>query len=97
MKLKATYSLATPESRKSLAGILSTVIGLRPPGPEFEPYRPNDDDLFWTLDRGNDWAVKFFLDEPFVFEISYRHQTAHERQEEALGGWLMYLLDAQAR
>jgi hypothetical protein len=44
---------------------------------DFEPYKPMaHDDTFWTVDRGNDWKVKFFPDRPNEMEIMHRYRDA---------------------
>ncbi len=51
------------------------------------PFMPNDGDtLFWTLDSGNDWKLKFHESEPNVFEVYQRYHAG----EEEFGRWLAY-------
>lgn len=74
-----------PSTRTELARCLSQLIeGKAVRG---IPYMPNDGDtLFWTLDSGNDWKLKFFEKEPNVFEVYQRYHAG----EEEFGRWLTY-------
>ena len=55
------------------------------------PYMPNEgDSTFWTIDMGNNWKIKFFDDEPDVFEVIHRYQN--KQAIAALAGWLAFRL-----
>lgn len=95
MKLKVKNGNFNKEDHRfSLACRLSNIIEGETVGTL--PYAPNQDDTwFWTLDLGNDWKVKFFEDDPNVFEIIYRYQCATNQFEEALAGWLKVRMGAE--
>jgi hypothetical protein len=97
MKLRNRDNYSTPEARKRLVIFLShTIEGRAYPDNSFAPYKPNEtDDMFWTLDSGNNWKVKFHADEPQVFEIIYRYQCAGNPYEEALAAWLAVRIHTQ--
>jgi hypothetical protein len=57
------------------------------------PYKPNEhDDCYWTLDHGNDWKVKFDLEDNSI-EIIHRYKN--ENATKGLTLWVAYLLDAE--
>lgn len=88
MKLKSPRSYSTAHSRERFAEYLSAILQV---GKDrtFQPYKPNaDDDLYWTLDAGNDWKVRFMPDDSGIFEIRYRYSVGNPEQEAALAGWL---------
>ena len=92
--LKNRDSYETLDARKRLVDFLSTtIIGCKLS--DFAPYKPNeDDDMYWTLDRNNDWKVKFFPDESTHFGIIYRYQCKGNQFEEALAAWLAARISA---
>lgn len=57
---------------------------------------PNEGDTtYWTLDGGNNWKLKFYPEQPEVFEIIYRYQCEANPFEEALAGWLKVRIHAE--
>jgi hypothetical protein len=75
IKLSTQDNYSSPEKRKQLAEFLAHTYEGERLG-TFEPYKPNErDDYFWTFDMGNNWKVRFFADEPNVFEIRNRYNT----------------------
>jgi hypothetical protein len=92
MNLRIKNQYVTSTARKTLASFLAATINGEL-NSRFEPYKPNEhDDSFWTVDYGNDWKVKFFDDEPYIFEIIYRYDRRLDgihKRELALAGWLV--------
>jgi hypothetical protein len=82
MKFLSKVPYSTKE-RASLATQLSLMIEGRPV--TGIPFMPNDGDtVFWTLDSGNDWKLRFSEKEPNVFEVWDRYHYG----EEVFGLWL---------
>lgn len=80
-------------SRGNLLKIISSIIGA---GNGFEPYKTNkDDDRSWVLDADNNWWLRFFDDNPDVFEITYRYQCELVQAEEALAGWINFVIGSE--
>lgn len=66
------------------------VADLFPDSIRFEPYMPNQWDYsFWTVDRGNDWKLKFMDDR--VVEIRYRyHRDGNHYALVSLANWIKW-------
>jgi hypothetical protein len=65
----------TINNEPSIARFVTSISNFFPPQiSHFEPYKPNKDNyLFWTLDQGNDYKVKFFRDKPCELELIHRY------------------------
>lgn len=58
-------------SRAKLANIAADLF---PHSKGFSPYMPNEgNDLFWTIDQGNDYKIKFFDDDSSKVELVHRY------------------------
>jgi hypothetical protein len=76
----------SPEARKQCATRLGRLVSVN----DIEPYKPNeDDDLYWTIDSGNDWKVKFFADNPKRVQIRFRYNRPERDLETPLSNWIM--------
>lgn len=95
MKLTNKTDYSTSDARLRLVTFISaTIQGHKTDG--FEPYKPNEhDDMYWTVDSGNNWKVKFHADQPHVFEIIYRYNTGNPDYEKALAAWLKVRISAE--
>lgn len=57
------------------------------------PYMPTDNDgMYWTLDSGNNWKLKFSEHDSTLFEIYHRYQCPEKGNDmvERLVKWLEY-------
>ena len=76
----------TKVDRENMAKFVANCMGDR-----FDPYMPNeDDDTFWTVDRGNDWKVQFSDEDDCIMEIWHRYEN--KDAVESLAKWLTYLM-----
>ncbi len=96
MKLKSSYPLDTGIIRRQLVDIISDILEAGSCY-DFTPYHPDHDELFWTVDSGNDWKVKFFHDDPYSFRLTYRYANHGwgGGKEAALAGWLKVRLGVE--
>lgn len=73
-----------PEQRQHFAELAAQMFIGRD---GFQPYRPTETDWdFWTIDRANDWKLKFINDH--LVEVRHRYGDANALP--ALAGWFAY-------
>lgn len=96
MKFRAKgATFGDDKSREKLAMFLQATIDADD-APEFKPFRTDEfSSSRWKIDQNNNWFLRFFDDEPDVFEIRYRYQNKTTDTEAALAGWLVYRLAAE--
>lgn len=100
MKFKLrNWSSKSIDARNSLARHLTAILEASPyPGSSrpYVPYNPTENETWeFVLDSGNDWRLKFFKDQPDMFEITQRYNCAAVPAEAAFGGWIQYRLGAK--
>lgn len=77
-------------SRELIAQIVSHCMGDILTG--FKPYKPNEQDsTFWTVDRANNWKIKFSSEHPTQMEIVHRYNNLTAIR--ALATWVAYQID----
>jgi hypothetical protein len=82
------------EQRATIAEWLANTINDKWKRDDFEAYKPNEDkDDFWTVDRNNNFKLKFFNDNVNAIEIIHRY--SYSDAVRGLSYWLAYSWDGE--
>lgn len=85
----------TEDRREHIARNLSMMFATWHRLEPFMPYRANaNDSYFFTLDRGNDWKVKFYPTDVRKFTLIYRY-SIESRYLMGLADWICYRFDCE--